>query len=270
MKNHATTLRQAALGGVILLAAACAQAATITWNAAQGITGDSDVSTAGDFAYAFNLAGRTGTNPNYTWVDVTLNGVTFSGTTNTGVANKFSWAVTAGASSFNTTAYMPTYNPAGPAGELSSDYRTLLTSAIRADNATGNVSGAATLTLLGLTVGHEYQVQVWSNDSRWSGDAYANSVSLSSLGGASVTLDTNTATSGGGGLGQYVIGTFVADGASQTISLASLTTTVAGHQGVLINAFQLRDLGAIPEPSAAALLAGVCALAGVAVSRRRR
>lgn len=251
------------LRAVALLAtAACANAASIVWNPSQNITGNSDVSLAGDFAYAYNLGGRVSGNP----VNTTVNGVVFSGAVTDGVAGKFSWSVSAGASGWSASVYSST---SAPFTGLSADYRMLLQSAIRANNAAGDVAGVGTLTLLGLTVGHQYQVQLWTNDSRGGQVAYDNSFSATSLGGGSVTLDSNTKNEGFGGLGQYVIGTFVATGTSQDITLTSLSLYINNHDGVILNAFQVRDLGMVPEPGTSALLFGACALAAVAVRRRR-
>ena len=66
-----------------------------------------------------------------------------------------------------------------------------------------------------------------------------------------VTLDSNL-TDSAGGLGQFVIGTFTADGVSQSIDF----TAASSGSGPLINAFQVR---AVPEPSTYAM-----ALAGIA------
>jgi hypothetical protein len=61
---------------------------------------------------------------------------------------------------------------------------------------------------------------------------------MASTGGTSVLLDPNT-TDSAGGLGQYVIGTFVADAATQDI-LFTTTGNAVGHSG-----YQLRVLTAI-------------------------
>jgi len=83
-----------------------------------------------------------------------------------------------------------------------------------------------------------------------------------------VGLDYNT-TNAHGGLGQFAIGTFIADNASQQISF---------NAGVIsptfINGFQLRATGAIgtavPEPGSALVGLMVLGLCGTRLGRRQR
>jgi hypothetical protein len=79
-------------------------------------------------------------------------------------------------------------------------------------------------------------VQIWSDFSQASGSN--NPVTLSGGGGNSVTLHTNTADATGG-VGQYAKGTFVADAATQTISV-----DIGDYVG--INAIQVRTGTPVP------------------------
>lgn len=235
MKN--TLLRRLALWAALLSAlAVCSHAAPIVWSLAEDITGDSDVSTAGRPVYAVNLGGRVDGKP----VNTTINGVTFAGAVTDGVAGVFSWSVSQGKSGWSNNAYAPSYHRLGPIDNLGGAYRLLLQSGIRADNAEGN-AGVATLTLRGLTVGRQYQVQIWSNDSGWNENAYARSIEATSPGGHPVSLDANTSKEGAGGLGHYILGSFTATATSQDITFTSHTR--GAGTGVLLNAFQLREVG---------------------------
>ncbi len=111
---------------------------------------------------------------------------------------------------------------------LSSSYQTLLSAAEFYDN-TGDESN--TVTLNNLTNGHEYATQVWVNDSR--GSTRQETING---GGNTVTLsyDSNSAN---GGVGQYTIGGFLANAATQAFTL-----TTANGTDVQITALQVRDV----------------------------
>lgn len=204
-----------------------AHAAAVTWGAATGISGDTDVSTNGTLVSAFNIGGSG-------VPDTTVNGVLFkglalagtnvtSGNFNLTTANAFGGASSAGSSS-------------PPFRSLSAPYRVLL------GNGGGAFTDPFTLTISGLVLSKIYEFQFWSNISV---AGFANA-SLTATSGNAVTLDS-TNPDGEGMLGQFAIGTFVANNASQQIVL---TGTVLES----FNAFQLRDLGTpVPEPGTAAL-----------------
>src|SRR6185369_6478748 len=115
-----------------------------------------------------------------------------------------------------------------------------------------------TLSLTGLTAGHSYLFQWWSNDSSFSGH-YSTTATATN----DVTLLSNISDAFGE-TGQSAIGTFTASGAVQAIDF-----TGSSGYAPRINAFQLRDVTAVPEPSAGAGLAGLGALGFVLVRRRR-
>ena len=182
--------------------------AQIDWGNALNISSSADVSTLGVGVYA------------YDWNDVygtqTLNGVAFTGATgSTSDGN-----VTIGAGAVN---YSAAGNPMSSASSLDPTYQAVL----------GGVMyfspGGA---LNGLTAGHEYAVQVWSNDSRNAWPlGYAT---YGSAGGNSVALQYNLSNSAGG-TGQYAIGTFLAAGTSQAF-------TMVGAGDSYLNALQVRDV----------------------------
>ena len=198
------------------------QAAPILWGAATGISGDSDVSTAGTLLGAFNI-GPPGVG------DTTVNGVTFTGLALTGTN------VTSG--NFNFTASnFPSFNnvgiPDGAFNNLSSPYQTLLSSA------GGTVGTDFLFTIGGLSLGQEYEFEWWSNDS-------AVSVSNLTRAKADTEILLNSNPSGiKGGVGQFAIGHFTADTPNVGILFSG---NVA-----LLNGFQFRQLDAaapVPLPS---------------------
>jgi hypothetical protein len=161
-----------------------ASAATIQWGAAQNISSDSDVPSVSTYS-ARNVGGSA---------TETVNGVAFSSPSDISMDG-------------------PAYNDFGTASGLSASYQNLLKCA---------QYDVTTITLSGLVVGTNYEVQVWANDSRSAGSG-RNTV----LDGA-VTLDQND-TEAEGGKGQYALGTFTADATSQTIS-------VTGSGSAVVNA----------------------------------
>jgi len=226
MKTHAITIsvRRSILAGGILALASVSHAATVTWGAAQNITGDSDVSAAGTLVGAVALRPGNGNG------NTTVNGVTFTGvnpfvTTTSGV---FSFSGITSGLSFSSG------NP--PFSTLSPSYQSLLTTAS---------SSGFTLTMSGLSVGATYAFEFWSNQT-----AAPNSLTTATAGN-SVTLSSDPS-GADGALGQWAIATFVAD-----LSTEQVVFSGAGK----VNGFQLRVFpaaSAVPEPGSA--LAGMLAL----------
>jgi hypothetical protein len=102
--------------------------------------------------------------------------------------------------------------------------------------------------MIGLTVGMQYQFQWWANNSS---DSF--SYPTTATAGNSIQLDSN-AGHAQGGLGQFAIGTFTADSATEVINF---TISEVGF----LNAFQLREFqgAAVPETGATlGLLALAC------------
>lgn len=214
-------------------------AADVNWQTPVTISGDIDVSLVGSLVSAAN--------PGDTDVgDTTINGVTFtamplSGNPTMSSDGVFTIAESQSTLSAGTGRYA---TAATPYANLSVAYRQMLGPLIYSDAAE-----TYTITANNLTIGQEYLFQYWANLSSadFGEEELDINRTISVISGNAVTLDGNT-TNDNGGLGQFVIGAFVADATSQVF-------TVQADGGVpavppLSQGFQLR---AIPEPATAVL-----------------
>lgn len=233
------------------LAAAHPAAAQVTINfgAAQTESGDTDVAAAGTTvladAFGNGLAGTT-----------TVNGVAFT--------NNVQFSDTNGSVSLATTGLTGAYNGFAvgytPFGNLSANYQDVLRGAIF------NSGDPATFTVTGLTGGDQYLAEFFVNDPRGSTNR-AETLS----GGTTLLYNVGNGTAnpndpGAGADGQFATASFTAD----VTGTAMFTATSTGGS-TQVNAFQLRDLGAAPEPSPFAGLAlGVLGLGGLALRARKR
>ncbi|MEI9864491.1 MAG: PEP-CTERM sorting domain-containing protein [Limisphaerales bacterium] len=209
-----------------------AQNANINWQAPLTISGTSDVNTSGTlygtWAPGDDYYGDFNTVP----ANYTVNGVAFN-TYGTPGAN---FALSG--SGIN----LDRYNGFASPGTSDGTYNNLLQVAIF----NWNSPTAMTLSWNNMTAGNTYMVQMWLNDGR-SGQS----------GSSTFTGGANTSGSvfiGNGAPGQYITGTFVADGTgSQNITIAP---------GIMINLLQVRDITPVPEPATMALVGmGACAMA---------
>jgi len=226
-------------------------AAVVTWGAAQQISNDSNVSTAGTLVGAVNLGDSSSS------LATTVNGVAFQGlavnigSTSGSVANfTVQTADPLGFTQFPNGTFG---SASAPFAGLSASYRTLLNSALTISN-----PSTFTLTMSGLTVGQAYQFEWFANTS-----GPGNELHIATAGNSS-TLNDNTSGQEGG-LGQFAVGSFVADSTSQVITFSA----GAGNFAQL-NAFQLR---AIPVPESASLLFGlgiIPVIVAVELRRKRR
>jgi hypothetical protein len=238
------------ISALLLLLKGALFASTLTWGPATNITGNSDVATTGSLVDAWDLgeAGVTST---------TVNGVLFTGVDVNGLNpvqdSTFNLSVPTNNDPINE---LHATNSAGsgnaPFSNLSSAYQGLLSNLLEA------TEGPVTLKIFGLTPGDTYLFEVWYS---WSSDPGASTTGFSA--GNSVRLEANTPPAPGG-LGQFAVGTFTADGTGQQTILASDASDY-------FNAFELRNttpVPGVPEPASIVLM-GLGAL-GLAASRKFR
>jgi hypothetical protein len=262
-----STRTQAALGAVVttlVFAAPLATAGIVTWGTPTDIRDDTDVRTNGTLVMAFNLGSAMAT---------TVNGVTFqpfpvpSSATSATVGNaRLSLGSGASALRTFTTGVDPEPPPALPTlfSELTEPYRRLLGTSV-GSNGADLADNAAILTLDGLAPGQEYEFQAWFNISTVSGE-FAYLLELwdleAGLGNDSSSLLPNTQVISDefvlGGLGQFVVGSFTASGATKSFGF------VRGEVSGGLNGFQLRQVPPTP-PTTPVPLPGTLALVGAAL-----
>lgn len=251
---HLATLLVAGL--MIAQASAVSVMNPILWGAATTIAGVNDVRTDGTLVRAFNIgaSGVTAT---------TVNGVLFSAFAFPSAAQNQSSTID-GVNFVETAsgAFLMSTNGIGSVSgafsALPAEYRSLLGSAGGSQQPNDVV-----LSITGLTVGSNYLFQVWTSVSVTNNPfATSETATLSQTNtSSSVVLDANVGNTPGG-LGQYAVGTFQANNTNLSV------TFTGGSSTPVINAFQLRQVSAVPEPASA--LATAALLAGGLMLRRRR
>ncbi|MDB6068653.1 MAG: hypothetical protein JWR26_4861 [Pedosphaera sp.] len=194
--------------------------APITWSAPVTVSADTDADTNGTFIAAYDFSGTAGNNQ-------TINGVTFLNSTvaNGNAGTNFVMSgMNGGITGMGGTA--------APWTALSTAYKAILNGCDYAS------SGSGTVTINNLTPGRMYEVQIWVDDPR--SCCLGRTMNVTGGGGNTVLMQFNANNSSGGGLGQFSIGTFTANGTTESFTLTG-SSTLNGQ----INAIQLRDLGAV-------------------------
>ena len=219
-KKQKTLAVAAAVVVVAVLGCAhLAEAATITWQTPVSASGDgtSDIDNTGTLLCAYQYGTYSGS--------LTIDGVTFADV-----------ADTASGTSITSTGSSTQQGNIGVVPGTTGDYETLLR------QNTYQADDRSPWTLHGLTGSNPYLLQAWVADIRYGATQFQ-----AITGGGSTSDNISIRT------GQYVIGTFTADGSTQEISFS----------GDILNAAQVR---LIPEPSTLALIG----LFGIGFSRRRK
>jgi PEP-CTERM motif len=212
-------------------------AANVSWDTPAIISSDTDVSNNGTLVYAYTF-GASGVPA------VSVDGVTFE---SFGVPTSDSVPVTVGNVSLAVSSGDLFFSNNFGGGDTSGAFASLseaFQNLLRSGVSTSFNNGLLTLTLGGLTIGQRYEAQFWSSDSNSLTGVLNGSIYTS---GNAVTLDNNS-TNDFGGVGQWVLGTFVADADTQ---LFFLTSDSPANDWPILNAMQLR---VVPEPSTWALL----------------
>jgi len=204
--------------------ATSASAAVITYGSAQDISADTDVINT-DVIYAVSLG---------TSAAQTVNGVSFADSASTDITvADFGGGIGEGFGALIAGSAFSTLTPG---------FQGVLRSGIFSPSATAEV------TLNGLTPGTNYQVQIFTART----DANVREYTFAD-GTSSVTLNS------GVDAGQFAIGTFTADAATQSLGIITDDSNFGVFSAVVV-------AEAVPEPSSMALLA----LGGLGLLRRRR
>jgi hypothetical protein len=183
-----------------LLTSLGAQAATIDWEAPVNVSGDgsADINKTGTLQYAYQY----GTDSDA----LTIDGVTFANVADTATNTSFTSYETSGQQGH-----------IGVVPETTGDYEILLSQ----NTYQAGKTGRNPWTLRNLTSGQKYLVQFWVADTRYPTTAFQTIT-----GGDNKSADISVKT------GQYVIGTFTADGPTQDVSFSN----------DILNAVQLRAI----------------------------
>jgi hypothetical protein len=220
---------------VLCFSAAAAQAQTFSSGVQYTFTGPAgsevdNIETVGNVIYAANFDGNSNT--------VVINGVTFTGTNQVdGTYQGGNFSIT-GAGGLDGTG--------GGTGTNGSDSNASMASQLLNEN---GFYYQLTLTLNGLTTGHEYAVQLLldaqTGDSRY--QQYDDTTNSNNVVASSTVYAGGNSTAGGPpNLPPYITDTFVASGTSEV-----LQAQVGGGNGAQLSGFVLE---AAPEPSTWALM----------------
>lgn len=186
--------------------AAAAHAGTISWIGPTTIAGNSDIEKGGATVFAYS--GGTADS---------VNGVTFIPTLSASLNN--SWLQLTGFTGLNTGIFTTTSNNFAA---LSPVYKNIIKGGVY------NNGAVATVKLKNLVVGRNYTVQIWVSDPR-SGAPTNRYAVVDSTGPILPYNDAQVE----GGVGSYAVGSFTADAATQSF-------TLAGDVSTQLNAVQLR------------------------------
>jgi hypothetical protein len=229
MKKISLRISVVVLG--LLAMAGRSQAQDIAWDSAVYMNGDTDISTPGAYFDAVYFGGSR--SPSYTDQGVTFNSLTTFGTDPSGDITLSSGGSTGNGGAVN-GAY-PAYPTSSSASATYSDIVSGLAYAYYMNDQTD--IPAETVTLSNLTNGDAYQVQVWCYD------GYDTPAKVDSeLTGANSTSFTKPY------IGQFAIGTFTANGQTETFNVVGPAAGFA-----IMNAVSVQAI--VPEPATCGIMA---------------
>ncbi len=203
---------------------ASASAATIVWGEFDLAAAPGEISTNGTLIEAINMVNTDAREATGT---TTINGVVFTATNlfESGEYQEDAFGVSTGDASLDLLYLQASYNY--------------------------GYNDAQLLTLTGLTIGNEYELQSFFGDNRPGFNNFMN------VGDGDTIQKT---ASGSAENGSWIIGTFTADATTQIFHSAENDSTNS-----LLSGYQLRDITSVPEPSSAVLIG----LGGLALILRR-
>jgi len=203
---------------IVSLLAATADAASINWGTPTNITGTSDVNTTGTLLGTWAPGDDWGGGDRSDYYPV--NGVTFAAYGTSGVNFGIS------GNGINMDRYNGFANPNTPDGNYNQILQT-------AEFNWNSGSSDIIVSWSGLIVGDTYLVEAWLNDGR----SCCGSGSSTFTGGANTSAPVEI---GNGVPGQFITGTFVADGSSQSFTMSP---------GIMLNLIQVRNITPTPNVS---------------------
>ncbi len=201
---------------------ASSSAATIAWGEFDLDAAPGEISTKGTSIEAWNLVNNDAREATDT---TTINGVVFTATNlfDSGYYTNDTFEVSTGDANLDLLYLQASYN----------------------------YESTTPITLTGLTIGNEYELQTFLGDNR-SGTPFIMTV------GDGITVQKTS--SGSVENGAWIIGTFTADATTQNF--------LSAHANIsqnFLSGYQLRDISSVPEPSSAVLIG----LGGLALILRR-
>lgn len=214
--------RSPAIPAIALCAAAAvvlataASAADITWQTPVNISGPPDINTSGALFGTWAPGDDWGGTSRSDYYPV--NGITFAAYGTAGANFAFS----------GTGINLDRYNGFANPNTVDGNYNYLLQTAVFNWNSS---SSSMIVSWTNMTPGNTYLVQFWLNDGR-SGHAATSTFTGDVIASEPVAI-------GDGVPGQYVIGTFVADG--------SRSQSVMMSPGIMLNLMQVRDITPTPD-----------------------
>jgi PEP-CTERM motif-containing protein len=214
---------------IAVMLTTAANAANIIWGSPTTISGTSDVSTLGTLVGTW-APGDDAYNPD----SLPVNGVTFNAY-GSGPFNSF----------VSTSGIDGHYTGFNSPGTADNNYNTILKAAVYSNGS------SISLTWGGMAPGDTYLLEFWVQDGRNSTTAERSET----LTGGANTSAALAYGFGNSGPGQYIIGTFVADGtAAETLTLNAFGGADIGPSAQ-VNLLQLRDITPVPEPASLGILA---------------